>query len=178
MITQQTTGRLDHLTFKGNLKHTRYGWLRLTPAYSVHLVSDLLDAHTAADAAILDPFCGTGTTALVCAERGIACDTTDINPFLVWLTKAKTRFARPQEVDAFHVSARRVATAMRATNGGPSWMPPLHQIEKWWGVPTLLALGRAIWEIKHVAECIPEAAADLLKVALLVTRSSMMYSSL
>jgi len=29
-------GRSDYLTFKGNLRQTRYGWLRLTPAYSVH----------------------------------------------------------------------------------------------------------------------------------------------
>ena len=33
----------EHLTFKGNLKATRYGWLRLTPAYSVHLVAEILE---------------------------------------------------------------------------------------------------------------------------------------
>src|SRR5438552_959004 len=31
-------GRLDELTFRGNLGATRHGFLRLTPAYSVHLV--------------------------------------------------------------------------------------------------------------------------------------------
>ena len=70
----------DHLTHSANLKHTRYGWLRLTPAYSVHLVDQVIsesllmqDTHV-----VLDPFCGTGTTALVCGERGITADTTDI----------------------------------------------------------------------------------------------------
>jgi hypothetical protein len=37
-MTQQQLGLFDHLTHRANLKHTRYGWLRLTPAYSVHLV--------------------------------------------------------------------------------------------------------------------------------------------
>ena len=50
---------------------------------------------------VLDPFCGTGTTALVCAERGIACDTTDINPFLIWLAKAKARSYSSADLDAF-----------------------------------------------------------------------------
>src|SRR5687768_1943251 len=77
-------------TFRGNLKSTRHGWLRLTPAYSVRLVDALLD--TAAGSPVLDPFCGTGTTLLSCAEHGVDCDTVDINPFLVWL--ARTKVAR------------------------------------------------------------------------------------
>lgn len=82
-MTQQL-GLFNHLTHRANLKHTRYGWLRLTPAYSVHLVSDILDSVGSTDAVVLDPFCGTGTTALVCAERGIAADTADINPFFLY----------------------------------------------------------------------------------------------
>ena len=63
--------RLDYLTFKGNLAESRYGWLRLTPAYSVHLVTELLDgAALDDDAVVLDPFGGTGTTALVAKALG------------------------------------------------------------------------------------------------------------
>ncbi|MGA8735981.1 MAG: DNA methyltransferase, partial [Terriglobales bacterium] len=80
--------RLDHLTYRGNSKQTRYGWLRLTPAFSVHLILDLIRS-LPSDARVLDPFCGTGTTALVCAEEGIEAATTDINPFLLWLGAAK-----------------------------------------------------------------------------------------
>lgn len=78
------------MTHKANLRQTRYGWLRLTPAYSVHLVQEILSQTSLHDAIVLDPFCGKGTTALVCAEKGITVDTTDINPFLLWLTKVKT----------------------------------------------------------------------------------------
>jgi len=89
VIEQPRPGFTERLTQRANLKHTRYGWLRLTPAYSVHLVADILNEFDLSDGVVLDPFCGTGTTALVCAERGIRADTIDINPFLVWLARTK-----------------------------------------------------------------------------------------
>jgi hypothetical protein len=49
------------ITFRGNLRHTRYGWLRLTPAYSVELVRELVQARSRPDLPVLEPFCGTGT---------------------------------------------------------------------------------------------------------------------
>ena len=52
------------------------------------------------NAVVLDPFCGTGTTALLCSERGIECDTTDINPFLIWLANAKCNSYSAAELDA------------------------------------------------------------------------------
>src|SRR5437868_5836124 len=80
--------RNDHLTFKANRDRGRHGWLRLTPAYSLHVVEALVARCTPADL-VLDPFCGTGTTALVCTQAGVRCHTIDINPFLVWLARAK-----------------------------------------------------------------------------------------
>jgi hypothetical protein len=159
-------GLKHHLTFKGNLKHSRYGWLRLTPAYSVHLVSELLDRHAHDDTVVLDPFCGTGTTALACAERGIACHTTDINPFLLWLTEAKTRSYTPGEVAAALAASERIERAITAAGDGPAWVPPLHQIEKWWDEDTLAALSRAFAAVVALGavEASPPAV-DLLKVA-------------
>lgn len=121
-MTLSTPGRQEHLTFKANLRNTRYGWLRLTPAYSVHLVSELIDSAGIATR-VLDPFCGTGTTALVCAERGIQCDTTDINPFLIWLTDAKTCVYDQADVDIFGITANLVLAAI-ARNGASEWLPP------------------------------------------------------
>lgn len=165
MKNENAIGRLEHLTFKGNHKQTRYGWLRLTPAYSVHLVSELLAAHAAIDAAILDPFCGTGTTALVCAERGVACDTTDINPFLVWLAQAKTSFYEVRDLNDFESVSSEVVNAIRAIQDEPEWLPPLHQIEKWWDDATLKALGRAMRKITGAEASVTTPASNLLKVA-------------
>jgi DNA methylase len=129
-------------TFHGNVRDTRYGWLRLTPAYSVHLVRELLDARTRPELPVLDPFCGTGTTLLACAERGIACVTLDVNPFLVWLARAKVAKYSPL---ARKQAGALVAEMSRAALGRekPAWVPALFQIEKWWDRSTLHALGRA-----------------------------------
>lgn len=164
MLKRAEIGRREHLTFKGNLRQTRYGWLRLTPAYSVHQVAELL-GNDGKEAIVLDPFCGTGTTALVCAERGIACDTTDINPFLVWLAKAKAGVYKADEVEAFLGSSPRVVEAIQSNNGRTAWAPALHQIEKWWDEQTLTALARAMAAIKSLEETLPPKANDLLRVA-------------
>ncbi|HEX6287677.1 MAG TPA: DNA methyltransferase [Herpetosiphonaceae bacterium] len=165
MATQNTITRHDHLTFKGNLKQTRYGWLRLTPAYSVHLVAELLDKYASTNAVVLDPFCGTGTTALVCAERGVECETGDINPFLVWLSETKTHAYDTADLDAFGVAAAAIAKVIQHPPAEPLWIPPLHQIEKWWSHQTLQTLAHMLYRINSQAESLPGASVNLLKVA-------------
>lgn len=155
-------GRREHLTYKGNLRETRYGWLRLTPAYSVHLVADLLD-DVRADEVVLDPFCGTGTTALVCAERGILSETTDINPFLIWLTATKAASYDEAALREFVDRALLVDQVLTATATQAEWLPALHQIEKWWDEPTLHALGRAMALIRSTDS--GQGADDLLRIA-------------
>src|SRR6266404_860959 len=150
MQAQRAINSVQRFTFKGNSKQTRYGWLRLTPAYSVHLVSELLEEQAGPDAVVLDPFCGTGTTALACAEMGISCDTTDINPFLIWLAEAKTRRYSKHELDAFRSSSMQVAKAIRENELTVEWLPPLYQIEKWWEPASLSALGRGMLRINSL----------------------------
>ena len=64
-----TLQRAD-FTFKHNRKQGRHGWLRLTPAYSIKIVTEIL-GRLPSPGRVLDPFSGTGTTGLVCAERGL-----------------------------------------------------------------------------------------------------------
>src|SRR3954451_25307553 len=169
-------GREDHLTFRANANAMRYGWLRLTPAYSVHLVAALLDRHANRDTLVLDPYCGTGTTALVCAERGIGCVTTDINPFLVWLARAKTARYGPADLAAFAGASEGVEAAIRSPGGEPEWLPALHRIDRGWDEPTLHALARAMAAIRGAD--VPAAAADLLRLAfcrVLIARASVSF---
>ena len=160
VIEQPRFGFTERLTQRVNLKHTRYGWLRLTPAYSVHLVGDILDEAGISDGVVLDPFCGTGTTALVCAERGIRADTMDINPFLVWL--AETKCANYSAADLENFAEASATVSARATNGSvDEWIPAIHEIEKWWDAETLRLLGHAMAGIRAVEET---AMANLLKI--------------
>jgi hypothetical protein len=153
--------RREQHTFRGNLKSTRHGWLRLTPAYSVRLVDGLLDG---AAGPVLDPFCGTGTTLLSCSEHGLDCDTVDINPFLVWLAKTKVDRYSTEHL----AEARRGLLRMRrgvASKSGGAWVPSLHQIEKWWSPGTLAALSRAYRAFERFAESASRPASNLLRIA-------------
>jgi hypothetical protein len=155
--------RFDHLTYRGNSKHTRYGWLRLTPAFSVHLISDLIRS-LPADARVLDPFCGTGTTALVCAEEGIESSTTDINPFLLWLGTVKCSKYSVQDIAEARRIAQEAVNALRSSNGTQPWIPPLFQIDKWWDSPLLEKIGKARAVIEEHSKNASRGAIDLLKV--------------
>ena len=161
VIEQPRLGFTERLTQRANLKHTRYGWLRLTPAYSVHLVGDLLEEIDLSDGVVLDPFCGTGTTALVCAERGIRADTIDINPFLVWLAQTKCANYSATELENFADTSSMV---LAKTIGGEAneWIPAIHEIEKWWDAETLRLLGHAMAGIRAITDEL--AIVNLLKI--------------
>ncbi|MBI4579201.1 MAG: site-specific DNA-methyltransferase [Planctomycetes bacterium] len=161
--TPRTLGRRDHLTFRGNIPLGRHGWLRLTPAYSLHLVRELL-RQAGSDDLVLDPFSGTGTTPLACASSGIACHAVDINPFLVWLGNLKlTRFGVGTD-RALRAAATGVAEVARRSDAG-TWKPNLHAIEKWWDAPSLHALVALCETIRGLEQEQPDPVNDLLRIA-------------
>jgi hypothetical protein len=158
--------RKDHLTFRANRTRGRHGWLRLTPAYSVHLVEELI-RQGGPQTRVLDPFCGTGTTALVCAEANIPCDTVDINPFLVWLANTKCTNYTAEDIAAAHATLQRALEMLarpdtRTSVEDPAWVPPIKDITKWWDAKTLALLAQ-VFECLEAAP-IPDAAHNLLRV--------------
>ncbi len=160
MLTQ----RAD-LTFRHNLKQGRHGWLRLTPAYSVKAVTEILERFEA-PGRILDPFSGTGTTGLVCAERSLDCDLVELNPFLVWLAAAKTRNYSADELDmAWQLVNQIVADAQRLSGEADLWTPPLHQIERWWPPQRLSTLSQIFCALQAACAAAPETVIDLLLIA-------------
>jgi hypothetical protein len=161
-IAEPLRQRADY-THKYNLKTGRHGWLRLTPAYSVRVVEELME-HTRGHLRVLDPFCGTATTALSAAYHGHDAVTTDINPFLVWLGQAKTdHYAAPILTRTRDACARALAAVAQA-KGEPPSPPPIHNIERWWPAAALTFLCRLQAAITEVtAEGSQENT--LLKVA-------------
>lgn len=156
-------GQRAHLTFRGNIALGRHGWLRLTPAYSLRLVQELLK-QSGPEEFVLEPFSGTGTTPLACASLGIRCHAVDINPFLVWLGNLKlTRFddGTPRAVKA---AAARIADNARDPDAG-AWKPDLHQIEKWWDAYTLHTLAALCDGIRNPSRDRAPGVSDLLAVA-------------
>lgn len=127
-----TLRRRAEYTHRFNTGAGRHGWLRLTPAYSRRIVEETL-VHYPRTRRVLDPFCGTGTTALSASRRGHDAVTADINPFLVWFARVKTsRHGAAAATAARNLAVEAIRLAEdRAVE--PAAPPPLHDIFRWWG---------------------------------------------
>lgn len=139
-------------TYKFNAQTGRHGWLRLTPAYSLKIVEDLIVSHNKVRR-IFDPFCGTATTALSAAYHGHEGITTDINPFLVWFGQAKTAVYSSAEVISTNNACALTIDLLKRQSVKPVSSPPLHNIERWWNpkeLDFLCNLKSAIMEVTKV----------------------------
>ncbi len=154
--------RADY-THKFNTKTGRHGWLRLTPAYSLKIVEELVFHHEEARR-IFDPFCGTGTTALSAAYHGHEGVTTDINPFLVWFAGAKLAKYSAAELRQTADVARAVVTQLRGQTGDLAPAPPIFNIERWWSGDALAFLQRLIAAIDRLTR-VGSAERNLLRIA-------------
>jgi hypothetical protein len=133
------------LTFKHNRQHGRHGWLRLTPAYSVKLVRQLLQGKDFKF--VLDPFSGSGTTPLCAAELGADGLAVEVNPFLVWLGNAKAGHYETQDLVTAGEAARKLVDDVVGNRAPPVSPPAMYRIERWWSPPVqryLCALKGAI----------------------------------
>lgn len=152
------------LTFKDNLSRSRHGWVRLTPAYSVRLVEQILTNHSDA-IRILDPFSGTATTGLAAAQAGLHCDLFDINPFLVWLARAKCANYSQNEINqALKMADQIILYAQQISSQVDLWFPPISSIERWWFPQRLTPLAK-IYKALGGAVPDPSPTKDLLLVA-------------
>ncbi len=132
-------GQRSDYTFKYNKKLGRHGWLRLTPAYSVKLVEEVIHS-IPQNSFILDPFSGTGTTGLVAAENGLTAHSLDINPFLIWLGDAKCRNYSARELKELRVGIDTVLAECKELANEENWLPDIHNITRWWCEHTLSVL--------------------------------------
>ncbi len=161
---RQATAQRPELTFKANLQQGRHGWLRLTPAFSAQMVQIALE-RTDKSSLALDPFAGTGTTGLVCAAHGIPCDLLEVNPFLVWLSRAKTREYTEADLRAARDLAYHATRFARNLITSDSlWFPPIHRIERWWS-PSRRRLLAALHAALRTGFSCPEPALHLNLIA-------------
>jgi hypothetical protein len=163
--------RRAELTFRHNASQGRHGWLRLTPAFSVKMVDNLL-ARTTDPLHVLDPFAGTATTMLCAAMRGYPATGLDINPFLVWFANAKVATYDGQTLAQAAAASR---TALRALGSGecaPAIPPPIFNIQRWWKPAQLDFLCRLRGAIAAVAPTEGHVR-DLLMIAFCRTMISL-----
>jgi D12 class N6 adenine-specific DNA methyltransferase len=136
---RSTIQQRSDYTFKANRNLGRHGWLRLTPAYGVKLVENLLSSCDI-ESIILDPFSGTATTGLVAAERGNQAYSFDINPFLIWLGNAKYRNYAEDCLLDIREKVWQALKKYKSQVNQDNWMPQIFNIERWWSGYTLKVL--------------------------------------
>ncbi len=131
-LQRSLTQRADY-TQKHNANSGRYGWLRLTPAYSLKIVNEILATYDdLSEINVLDPFCGTGTTALCAAYHGHTAVTTDINPFLVWFSRAKIDCYSSRLIADLRQSGHAICDDIHYERVPKVSAPDMHNIERWW----------------------------------------------
>lgn len=164
-MSQVATAKLRQraeYTHRYNTRLGRHGWLRLTPAYSLRIVEELM-ADCASHLRVLDPFCGAGTTALAAANRGHDAGTVDINPFLVWFTRAKTAMYGSRELVEAESAVETVLRKALQRKIDPAEEPPMHRIERWWPSSDRMYLRYLKAAIEDVSQ--NDQVHDLLNVA-------------
>ncbi len=83
------------VSYQLSKKDALHSWLKYKEGFSANLVNILLDEMGAvAGDWVMDPFMGSGTTALVCQMRGINCIEYDVLPISAVSIKAKTAVMR------------------------------------------------------------------------------------
>ena len=137
-------------TFKYNSSLGRHGWLRLTPAYSVRLVEEILAELDYTPRCVMEPFSGTGTTELVCANKGISSFALEINPFLVWLGNAKLGIYHRDKVEEFLSISNTLMQHIEEYV--PTDFPPIYNIYRWWNPPQAEFLAKLKSAIKTVED--------------------------
>jgi len=150
------------LTFQFNRHHGRHGWLRLTPAYSVKLVADILAASDR-EIRVLDPFSGTATTLLCATYAGDNATGVEINPFLTWFGNAKLAQYDPVCIDtASEIFHTLISQATREDSSSVD-APPMYNLQRWWNPDRLDFLCKFKAALDEVSPLVSKTR-DLLQV--------------
>jgi hypothetical protein len=140
-------------TFKDGLREPVHRWFTITPAYAPALVADCA-AHLGLgpDDHLLDPFAGSGTTAVWSRLANRPCASIEWNPALAFVTRVKATFAAPVEDFAragadfagrWRAELPPDGSAERYLADQAAHIPPISHPERWWDLPALAALTAA-----------------------------------
>jgi len=144
-----------------------YNWYSLAEGFSGNYVADVFKRYSIRKPTrVLDPFAGAGTTLVTCKLLGISGRGIDINPFLCFASKVKTRW--DIDVEAFEAESHKLIKELKDLFSGDEIpeptikapaMPRLHR----WVSPKVL---RKLLLVKErIARQRDQRIADLMKLA-------------
>jgi site-specific DNA-methyltransferase (cytosine-N4-specific) len=116
--------------------------------------------HPSDESAVLDPFCGSGTTLVEAQASGLESIGIDLHPLATLISKVKTTPVR----SPLRRAARRLVDAARKhLQRGPLSVPPIPRVDHWFQPQVQQALAALVYEVNRLDD--PDVA-DALKVAL------------
>jgi DNA modification methylase len=153
--------------FTVNSIYPIHRWYRFKEGYSKDLVHLILGSLGIRVNDCLDPFGGSGTTALACQETGIRCHSIEVNPFLWHLAKSKlsTRYTLSGFDDALESVKRNLIRRIDDDYEEPimSTLTERSGLDKWLFSRSVL---QAVLALRHCFASVHPLYSNLLLVAL------------
>jgi SAM-dependent methyltransferase len=137
--------RIDR-DFVDNQSNSPFGRLHWHPCrYPSQIPAAILGLLGGPGAMILDPFCGSGTTAVEAQRLGMAAISIDLNPIACLMTRTKTLTISADEISAIVYRLREnISRALTARELEAAEVPPAVQLTKWYSPGVARDLAR-IW---------------------------------
>jgi hypothetical protein len=177
-------------TFKGKLDEPIQRWFSITPSYAPALVADCAEhLGDAPDERYLDPFSGSGTTAVWCRLNTRACTAVEWNPALHFISSVKAGW--DADPDALEAAGATFAAAWAAATpdapaaaaylrAHPEHVPRISNPQRWWSTSSLadLAAARATLAAHPPTPAVrPGVELALLRILLEVSRARYNHAS-
>jgi DNA modification methylase len=117
-IQQIINGAITNFTT--SLQYPIHRWYYYKEGFSPILVENLVKNIASKECIVIDPFCGGGTTPLVCMYKSIPSIGLEVNPFSSFLSKVKTRKYEKEDLISFQKHVEKI----RNISGKPSIAGP------------------------------------------------------
>jgi len=95
-------GKLEAWTALGTNKQLAYsthGAMRFFGKFPPPVATYLIDQYTTKNSLVIDPMGGSGSTAVECLLKGVACKSFDVNPMMLMLARVKTTHLDLEDID-------------------------------------------------------------------------------
>ena len=87
------------------LSYSTHGAMRFFGKLPPPIATYLINKFTKKNSLVIDPMCGSGTTAVECVLNERLCEALDVNPLMILLAKVKTTPLNIKEINMFMINS-------------------------------------------------------------------------
>jgi len=113
--------------FTTALDYPIHRWYYYKEGFSPSMVEDFVKGNHK-ESIVIDPFCGGGTTLLVCMIRGIPSIGLEVNPFSSFLARVKTRIYEKNDIKSFQKHIDKIRTLRGKSSINPPKMSMINRL--------------------------------------------------